>query len=1438
MSIVIGADVSRYWGYSEQEIEQFANRNFSQAMIDAIGRNNQLRLSNRFRSGVATRSQIIAAHYIPLGLLATRLPLTDATLFQHYATNRSLAKSSFGRGRFDFFFHQLKQSAYIAQAPRNQQFGVAIALRRKGTVATPWTRLIRTDFGTSVGGAVRGEPKTVSLTTPSTFPFNMFVKPNEDDDTLFRSTALRVRGRESVLQFVTELKQLALNILPENSDSGQQDQMYHIVNLFLLVVAPQSGGGGANGMLALTSSISSDDAWLVNPKALLTPSHWLHPTCFWECVMAALCIRQEVAPEDFTDRWDVWMKDMCVKSGLTARQREGQMKRIQWNVLAFQHWCREQGFESEEGKAVLVDDVTELAAPFGFKSVAVLDVSGQVLIGDACDLHMRRAESNHLVLMWKDRHFSLVMSYTALIPVKECTACGDRFASEKTLKAHLDKRCCLKCECVDAKLRAPFPSEALWRHHRTNLHTECLFRTSPPTSSPLSGRELRDRMAKRFPHDKASEKRYGGYASQRVHQNAKFMREMEKDMAPIRNWKEALYVDLESVVPANGLNVSRAGMSYQQAYALGWLRRSDALRKVEPTIVYGMDCMYKFFCMLDAWREEIVEDEVRVWMDRCEADLILSPRPDSTRGADNYAFRLKKSWEKMRRDKSVCAVCNSRFDDEVHALDYVSPCAKRYWSRNTAEKNCMQNFNENAPRVTIWAHNGGRYDWLFVHRYLMENNLLRMCRVVRGGGRYYEIAYNGVFIFRDSLNFMMGSLDRLGQDFKVATLKGIFPYRYLRECSQIEDILVGEAMIRNKLPPDLFDISEKVDGPMGLVVKRGMSEQEYVEFMNERGWIYDVKRETCIYLADDVKCLSQVMECFRGGWQEMPFQPELFQYCTIGQMCHTYFLTNFLDPQTYPTLDVMEDGFIRQALYGGRTEVFQRCVLTPERIHYVDVNSLYPYVMESKYLPGGDPIWHFPAGDVRLAVFRGSMFHIHVVEHTDMEEIRCRLNARESAMYGFFEVDVQCPPDMHYPILPERVNDKNMFTNCTKTRMVYYSEELKFAIARGCVVTRVYAWSEWAARKVYSKCIQVLKAEKMRGEGKDVDGNPIPGAAKNPSLRAAAKTAQNALYGKSIQYINESVQIVDNQEDMYRLVRSGESDVTIHPIYRSSEMDIVEVTVKPHKPRVQPRSCSAIGTAILAEARMVLYSYFEEVQRVGGTILYCDTDSIVFAGESSLPDSCLSDSVYGKMKVEIDPDHIVPGGFVALAPKCYSFLLRDGSPYVKCKGVSLASNVSMAAETELDELLELFDAEDVLEELVGREEAETSLSGLSFDHLRMMVSGEKRKIVTKQMQFVKTRDRHIACIDTVKLLKDDFDKRWILDEGVTVPWNDVNRDMERKVEMEDVTAVSNFLQVASLYELDYMAKKFDASEWFRALFNSWVESGEFSAEYYKHSRLL
>ena len=1438
--LFIPADRIARWAITEQEIANAAQQNFSNAMMDAMLSNNTLRLlrqrtgSFRFPRGANLRPTVGEASvtYIPFGLVvisgragvarsaALRTQSQRQYNFGHYASHNVVKNFSFGINRFRFFFHQLASSSWI-QSSNGRRFGVHMVFHSPEGIN--WAEQITSDFGTLPAGAAPNTIPTVTLNTPATFPYNMFVLPEPNGAVSQRTTPLYLKSAGvSAPAFAQILREAAKNVMPENGASGQSTNL-RLVNLFLVVVEGQAGGGGPRGPYWLTADAPGDE-WIVNPKAVLSPARTERNTCFWECVLLCLCMRQE-AEDSYTAWYDLWVRELCLPGQAGSRQRAAQLKRIQLAVEAFKAQCRLRGLELHDER-VSVDAVQGWSDLFGFESCAVVNVEGEALVGTTDDLYSRRPDTNHLVLLFQDSHYSVVTSYTCLVPVKECPACGQRFATTKTFEAHLKSKTCLKCECL-TKLRehvTPFQSIAAWRHHRANLETECLFRTRTDLV-PAAPKSERERNALRFPHDKDSTRKYGRWVRE------EFEDAMTEDLSPVRQYKEALYVDLESVVPMNAVDVTRQQLRFHEPYAIGWIRRTDAEQGMQPTLEYGMDCMQRFFAMLDSWWEELLADEAAVWLQRCREEMVLDPHPRVTRGKRNFAAKIELSWNTLvKKGGAQCPVCCQLVEEHV---GWKHECALLYWSRNVAQKNMHEDFNNNAPRITVWAHNGGRYDWLFVHRYLIERNLLHLARVCRGGGRYYEIAYRGVFLFRDSLNFVMGSLDRLGKDFQVETLKGIFPYRYLEDSSRIYDVLTGEEVVRARLPAELFEVTDTVDGAMGLNKKRAFTDAEYVEFMTERGWVYDVRAETEKYLAADILCLYQVLESFRSGWQQLPYQPELFKFCTIGQMCHSYFLTHYLHPRAYPTLDVMEDTFIRQALYGGRTEVFQRCIAEPLPIHYVDVNSLYPHVMESCALPSGDPIWHFEQSDPRYAVFRASTFDIHVQAHTPSGMLGAmhRLNACDPSLYGFFEVDVDCPADAMFPVLPERRNGKNMFTNCVKRRMVYYSEELKFAIQRGACVLRVHAWCEWTPSKVYSQLISVLKAEKMRGEGKDVEGRPIPGASKNPSLRAAAKTAQNALYGKSIQFINESVQIVDNQESLYKLIRTPESDVSIEPIFRGEHHDVVEVTVRPHKPKVQRRSCSAIGTAILAEARMVLYRYFEEVMRVNGTILYCDTDSIVFAGTQGLPAHCLSDAVYGKMKVEIDPDDIVPGGFVALAPKCYSFLLKDGSPYVKCKGVNLSTNINLPAEDGFEELLELMEADEMLELVVG-EELDEAVKGLSFENLRLMIMGQKKKLVTSQMQFLKTRDRHVAAVDTVKLLTDQFDKRKILSGGLTVAWNEYNVNIDSAIEARDAGRVSNFLRYCAAEEIHWMHEKRRGDAWFISLFNSWLDSHEAPALYY------
>ena len=928
---------------------------------------------------------------------------------------------------------------------------------------------------------------------------------------------------------------------------------------------------------------------------------------------------------------------------------------------------------------------------------------------------------------------------------------------------------------------------------------------------------------------------------------------IEKNHENMRNYREAIYFDLESVVPMNVTGLSNSEHEFQQPYACGWISRSEAILGNDVKISYGKDCMKDFVDFLDGEFVEIKMNEEQVWFDRCKRGVLDAPVPKKSKGFCNYSHRVRAHWDLYMKTCQTheCLICGELLSKE-HGYEHTdnhyefSDCALRGYSRNTAEKNLDRNFNDNAPRIGIWAHNGGKYDWVFLHRYLMEVGRLDDLHIVRSSSKYFQISFRGVFVFKDSMNFVMGSLDTLGKNFGVETLKGLFPYRLLSDMSRIDMVLEGEANIREMIPHEYLQISEKLPGPMGVSIKRDMNECEYAEFFGERGWVYNVPEETIKYLKDDVKCLFGIVEKFREGWLDMPFAPELFRYCTIGQMCHTYFLKNYLEPLMYPCLDVCEDAYIRKALYGGRTEVFRRIAPEGSRIHYVDVNSLYPYVMESRDLPCGDPVWTFRCDDPQLFQFSNSMYPVRTKVGDDLcfDVIKNQLNGGENdeELYGFFEVDVMCNLEMEYPILPERRSSdngktfKNMFTNMEKKRSVYYSEELKKAISLGCRVTKVWSFSQWKRGSVYKSLITVLKKQKLLGEGKDIDGVRIDGVPKNPSLRAAAKTAQNSLFGKTIQFIDESVRLIHTREGLFKSLDNPFSRVTIKPVFRSDVSDVVEVTTKYEIPNVQKRSCAAIGTAILAEARLVLYEFFEHVQKVGGEILYCDTDSIVFAGDVPLGDEHMDDCAYGKMKVEIDPDTICPGGFVGMSPKCYAFKLAGGEPYVRCKGVNLSQNLDTGCvESDgIAGLLMEMEAEEYINNLsLPLKDDDVSTRGISFDKMKDLIEGKVDVLVTNQMQFLKTTNRMVSAYDNVKVLRSRFDKRKLGEGGRTFPWNDFNKNMDRILDEEDARSLSDYLDFVLPDELTLCREEYKDNVFFNAIYDSWRISDSQSAFYYE-----
>jgi len=1233
--------------------------------------------------------------------------------------------------------------------------------------------------------------------------------------------------------------------LPQGSDSGalvDGDVRWRFMNLFLVKVLRANAGGP--GQFDIDADPSKKISF--SRKSVFTPDRTQANTCFWECLFYFMYQRTKGG---FSNEGKWYSEMMLDTEQILARRKKSfgaKLKSLATSrAFELRRAYRESCGLQDDNVAVDLNEIEEILRFYDSQNPPlILDKDGDALLGDIVGAEKRRLENDEFTGLWYDSHMHAIISYTGSLLVKKCRRCDLRFQCLTSLNKHLESNKCMKCPCKGPT--GHFDDEAEWRFHVESRAMLCpKYRLDSREGSVVS--EVDDKGKKlRFLND-AKE----SYYSKKKKQQDEF----DRDMSPIRNYQESIYFDLESVVPMNKAGLSNDEHAHQQPYACGWILRSDAINGQDVNISYGADCMKTFIEKLDAVYDVIVEDEKDLWFRRASEGVVSEPIPKKRKGFCNYSHRVKAHWDHFLACSTTpnCLICDALLDEEhgytkeeVTGHYKFSNCALRGYAGNTAVKNIDTNFNDNAPRVPVWAHNGGKYDWVFLHRYLMEAGRLDDLQIVRSSSKYFQISFRGVFEFKDSLNFIMGSLDTLGKNFGVETLKGIFPYRLLSSMECIDLVLEGEDVIRERIPHAYLQIVEKLSGPMGLSVKRDMNEEEYVDFFESRGWVYDVRKETVMYLKDDVKCLFGVVEKFRQGWIDMPGSPELFKYCTIGQMCHTYFLDNYLEPEMYPCLDVCEDAYIRRALYGGRTEVFRRVAPAGSKIHYVDVNSLYPYVMESRDLPCGDPTWVFRNDDPTLFQFMNSPYPVLTKAETGdyFDKVKDDLNEglNDDALYGFFEVDVLCNLEMVYPVLPERRSTdgdktfKNMFTNMEKRRMVYYSEELKKAISLGCRVLKVWSFCRWNRGSVYKSLIAVLKKQKLLGEGKDVEGNRLPGVAKNPSLRAAAKTAQNSLFGKTIQFIDSGVQLVHTRETLFKALNRSFTKVSIKPVFRSAVSDVVEVTTKFEVPKVQKRSCAAIGTAILAEARLVLYEYFEKVQAVGGEILYCDTDSIVFAGETPLPDDCMDDCAYGKMKVEIDPEEICPGGFVGMSPKCYAFKLVDGAPYVRCKGVNLSQNLDTGevGDDGISDLLAEMENEEYINNLaLPLDDGDVVTTGLNFDKMKALISGDVDVLVTNQMQFLKTTDRMISAYDNVKMMRSHFDKRMLGKDGSTFAWNDFNMNMKKIVTDEDARALSDYLGVVSSVELTQLRDEYKDNNFFYSIFSSWLESDHPNAIYYR-----
>lgn len=473
---------------------------------------------------------------------------------------------------------------------------------------------------------------------------------------------------------------------------------------------------------------------------------------------------------------------------------------------------------------------------------------------------------------------------------------------------------------------------------------------------------------------------------------------------------------------------------------------------------------------------------------------------------------------------------------------------------------------------TVYFHNFSRFDGIFILKHLALHHHDYKLKTLMRNNRLYEISvYTGkkknrlLFRCRDSLNLLPGKLNDLAAS----------------------------------LCPSLGS--------------KGSIDYENVSLSN-----LEKNKESLVdYMMQDIRLLGGVMQRAQEIYYDL-FKLDIVSKITLSSVALSIFRLRYYDETNWPIHipNMNQDSFIRKAYYGGHTDIYKPY---GKNLYYYDVNSLYPYIMKSFQMPGGEPVWHGNLDD------------------KDLE-----------SLYGFIEAYVVCPETIKKPFLPYR--DKKTDTLIFPTGAfvgVYYSEELKFAKSLGYTVLPLSGYLYERKESPFDRFVNELFSSRLEAKKEG-----------NEALSYVYKILMNSLYGRfGINPTSTTAEICDKAR-YNQLVRKK----LIFADLLKPDCYIVSYHVNTSKDSDEwnPPTNSAVqlSAAITACARIYMYPFISRED-----CYYTDTDSVVLG--QPLPDEWISPSVLGMFKLE---DRIVEGYF--LAPKSYSYTTVDENQVTKYKGAA------------------------------------------------------------------------------------------------------------------------------------------------------------------------
>jgi hypothetical protein len=409
------------------------------------------------------------------------------------------------------------------------------------------------------------------------------------------------------------------------------------------------------------------------------------------------------------------------------------------------------------------------------------------------------------------------------------------------------------------------------------------------------------------------------------------------------------------------------------------------------------------------------------------------------------------------------------------------------------------------------------------------------------------------------------------------------------------------------------------------------------------------------------------------------------------------------------TIDFQEPLNVRDAFFGGRTNCtsFYYQTKEGEKILYMDITSLYPFINKTSTYP------------IKHPVLIHENFNQNENGEYDITEY-----------FGVIKCKILPPRGLYHPVLPQKIRGKLMFvlcrtcsettqqTPCTHSETqrellgTWVTEEVKKAVEKGYKIRKVYevwhypekltynketgqeglmsgyvnkflkikqeasGWPEWVKNEQdQEKYIQdYYEREGILLEPKNIK--------KNASLRTIGKTILNNFWGRlGIREQFNQAEYIKEPKRLFHLLLSDTIEVSDMSFVNEG---MVFVQYKENKNFIQENPEASIIHACFTTAWARLYLY-QTLEKLDQRVLYYDTDSVIFIQENEDQWKPQISSFLGDYTDELDGGYITT--FVSGGPKNYSYKTNDGTTSVKVKGITL--NHRSSQKINLESMLDL-----------------------------------------------------------------------------------------------------------------------------------------------------